>query len=38
VLTESEINTLTGLVGDFDFEAALRSLANISARLSLKLE
>jgi signal transduction histidine kinase/CheY-like chemotaxis protein len=38
VLTESEINTLTGLVGNFDFEAALKSLANISARLSLKLE
>jgi two-component system sensor histidine kinase/response regulator len=38
VLTEAEINTLTGLVGNFDFEAALKSLSGISARLSLKLE
>jgi signal transduction histidine kinase/CheY-like chemotaxis protein len=38
VLTEAEITTLTGLVGNFDFEAALKSLSGISARLSLKLE
>jgi signal transduction histidine kinase/DNA-binding response OmpR family regulator/HPt (histidine-containing phosphotransfer) domain-containing protein len=37
VLTEAEISTLTGLVGNFDFEAALKSLSSISARLSLKL-
>jgi signal transduction histidine kinase/DNA-binding response OmpR family regulator len=38
VLTEAEINTLGGLVGNFDFEAALNSLSGIAARLSLKLE
>jgi hypothetical protein len=38
VLTESEINTLAGFIGNFDFESALKSLAEISARLSLKLE
>jgi len=38
VLTEAEINTLTGLVGNFDFEAALHSLSDIADRLSLKLE
>jgi signal transduction histidine kinase/DNA-binding response OmpR family regulator/HPt (histidine-containing phosphotransfer) domain-containing protein len=38
VLTETEISTLSGLVGNFDFEAALVSLSNIAARLSLRLE
>jgi len=38
VLTEAEINTLSGLVGNFDFAAALNSLSGIAARLSLKLE
>ena len=38
VLTEAEISTLTGLVGNFNFEAALHSLSDIAARLSLKLE
>jgi CheY-like chemotaxis protein len=38
VLTEGEINTLAGQVGNFDFAAALHSLSDIAARLSLKLE
>jgi signal transduction histidine kinase/CheY-like chemotaxis protein len=38
VLTEAEINTLTGLVGNFNFEAALISLSDIADRLSLTLE
>jgi HPt (histidine-containing phosphotransfer) domain-containing protein len=38
VLTGSEIGTLTGLVGNFDFEAALKCLSGIAARLSLNLE
>jgi signal transduction histidine kinase/DNA-binding response OmpR family regulator/HPt (histidine-containing phosphotransfer) domain-containing protein len=38
VLTEAEITTLTHLVSNFDFEAALNSLSRIAARLSLKLE
>src|SRR5271169_5983593 len=38
VLTEAEINTLTGLVGNFNFEAALISLSDIADRLSLRLE
>jgi signal transduction histidine kinase/DNA-binding response OmpR family regulator/HPt (histidine-containing phosphotransfer) domain-containing protein len=38
VLTEVEINTLSEQVGNFDFEAALKSLFDIAARLSLKLE
>jgi signal transduction histidine kinase/CheY-like chemotaxis protein len=38
VLTEAEISTLTGLVGNFNFEAALHSLSDIAARLSLRLE
>jgi chemotaxis protein histidine kinase CheA len=38
VLTAAEINTLTGLVGNFNFEAALVSLSNIADRLSLRLE
>jgi two-component system sensor histidine kinase/response regulator len=38
VLTEAEMNTLAGQVGNFDFAAALHSLSDIAARLSLKLE
>jgi len=38
VLTVAEINTLTGLVGNFNFEAALVSLSTIADRLSLRLE
>ena len=38
VLTAAEINTLTGLVGNFNFEAALVSLSSIADRLSLRLE
>jgi signal transduction histidine kinase/DNA-binding response OmpR family regulator/HPt (histidine-containing phosphotransfer) domain-containing protein len=38
VLTEAEINALTGLVGNFNFEAALLSLSDIADRLSLRLE
>ena len=38
VLTALEINTLTGLVGNFNFEAALLSLSDIADRLSLRLE
>ena len=38
VLTETEMCTLAGLVGNFDFEGALNSLSEIAARLSLKLE
>jgi two-component system, sensor histidine kinase and response regulator len=38
VLTGSEIGTLTGLVENFDFEAALKCLSGIAARLSLNLE
>jgi hypothetical protein len=38
VLTEAEMDTLAGHVGNFDFAAALHSLSDIAARLSLKLE
>jgi signal transduction histidine kinase/DNA-binding response OmpR family regulator len=38
VLTGVEIESLIGLVGNFDFEAALKCLAGIAARLSLNLE
>ncbi len=38
VLTELEISTLAGLIGNFDFSGALNSLSGIAARLSLKLE
>ena len=38
VLTPAEIKTLTERVGNFDFEAALRCLSGIAARLSLNLE
>ena len=38
VLTEAEINALSGQVGNFDFGAALKTLSDITVRLSLKLE
>jgi signal transduction histidine kinase/DNA-binding response OmpR family regulator/HPt (histidine-containing phosphotransfer) domain-containing protein len=38
VLTEAELNTLSDHVGNFDFAGALKSVSEISARLSLKLE
>jgi HPt (histidine-containing phosphotransfer) domain-containing protein len=38
VLTGAEIESLIGLVGNFDFEAALKCLSGIAARLSLNLE
>jgi hypothetical protein len=38
VLTRPEISALTGLVGNFEFEAALTCLSGIAARLSLNLE
>jgi two-component system, sensor histidine kinase and response regulator len=38
VLTETEIASLTDSVGNFDFEAALKSLSGIASRLSLTLE
>ena len=38
VLTPAEIETLSELVGDFNFEAALKCLAAISDRLSLNLK
>jgi two-component system sensor histidine kinase/response regulator len=38
VLTGPEIEALSGLVGDFDFEAALKCLSGIASRLSLNLK
>jgi len=38
VLTRSEIGDLTQYIGNFDFEAALKCLSSITARLSLNLE
>jgi two-component system sensor histidine kinase/response regulator len=38
VLTSTEISDLSGYVGNFDFEAALKCLSGIAARLSLNLE
>jgi len=38
VLSPKEIETLTRMVGDFDFEGALRAVSGIADRLSLKLE
>jgi signal transduction histidine kinase/DNA-binding response OmpR family regulator/HPt (histidine-containing phosphotransfer) domain-containing protein/HAMP domain-containing protein len=38
VLTEAEMDTLAGHVGNFDFAAALHSLSDIAARLCLRLE
>jgi hypothetical protein len=37
VLTGTEIETLSELVGDFNFEAALKCLSGIADRLSLRL-
>ncbi len=38
VLTPAEIKALTDRVGKFDFDAALKCLSGIAARLSLNLE
>jgi PAS domain S-box-containing protein len=38
VLTSTEIKTLSDRVGKFDFDAALKCLSGIAARLSLNLE
>jgi signal transduction histidine kinase/DNA-binding response OmpR family regulator/HPt (histidine-containing phosphotransfer) domain-containing protein len=38
VLSRTEIETLTRMVGDFDYESALRAVSEIADRLSLKLE
>ncbi len=38
VLTEAEISTLSGHIGNFDFAAALKTLSDIATRLSIKLE
>ena len=38
VLRRTEIETLTRMVGDFDYESALRAVSGIADRLSLKLE
>jgi polar amino acid transport system substrate-binding protein len=38
VLTAAEIETLSELVGDFNFESALKCLSSISDRLSLNLK
>jgi signal transduction histidine kinase/DNA-binding response OmpR family regulator/HPt (histidine-containing phosphotransfer) domain-containing protein len=38
VLSRMEIETLTRMVGDFDYESALRAVSGISDRLSLRLE
>jgi hypothetical protein len=38
ILTGAEIETLSELVGDFNFEAALKCLSSIAGRLSLKLK
>jgi len=38
VLSRTEIETLTRMVSDFDYEGALRAVSGIADRLSLKLE
>jgi len=38
LLSRTEIETLTRMVGDFDYESALRAVSGIADRLSLKLE
>jgi len=38
VLSRTEIETLTRMVGDFDYESALRAVSEIADRLCLKLE
>jgi hypothetical protein len=37
-LSSTEIETLTRMVSDFDYESALRAVSGIADRLSLKLE
>jgi two-component system sensor histidine kinase/response regulator len=38
VLSRTEIETLNRMVGDFDYESALRAVSGIADRLSLKLD
>jgi HPt (histidine-containing phosphotransfer) domain-containing protein len=38
VLSRTEIETLTRMVSDFDYESALRAVSGIADRLSLELE
>jgi signal transduction histidine kinase/DNA-binding response OmpR family regulator/HPt (histidine-containing phosphotransfer) domain-containing protein len=38
VMSRTEIETLTRMVSDFDYESALRAVSGIADRLSLKLE
>jgi CheY-like chemotaxis protein len=38
VLSRPEMETLTRMVGDFDYQSALRAVSGIADRLSLKLE
>jgi signal transduction histidine kinase/DNA-binding response OmpR family regulator/HPt (histidine-containing phosphotransfer) domain-containing protein len=38
VLSRTEVETLTRMVSDFDYESALRAVSGIADRLSLKLE
>ena len=38
ILSRTEIETLTRMVGDFDYESALRAVSEIADRLSLRLE
>ena len=38
VFSRTEIETLTRMVSDFDYESALRAVSGIADRLSLKLE
>jgi hypothetical protein len=38
VLTPAEVKALSDQVGNFDFDAALKSLSGIASRLSLDLE
>ena len=38
VLTPTEIETLSELVGDFNFDSALKCLSSIADRLSLSLK
>ena len=38
VLTPAEIKALTDQVGNFEFDAALKSLSGIASRLSINIE
>jgi signal transduction histidine kinase/DNA-binding response OmpR family regulator/HPt (histidine-containing phosphotransfer) domain-containing protein/phage host-nuclease inhibitor protein Gam len=38
ILSRTEVETLTRMVGDFDYDSALRAVSGIADRLSLKLE